>query len=148
MNCTYWQCKFCYMHFYFDILVTFHFIIFQSCCLIFCQEKRNLNITFIRFKFVLLKGGTAPQTKISMFCALSQNYQHLLKNIISIPKQAKKLKTDIQISLGLRIFEFPIKTCKIMFWSIIQEPLGLFAIFEFLWQFASRCIYYFSKQYW
>ena len=39
----------------------------------------------------------------------------------------------------------------VVFGSVIQEPLGLpqfDAIFEFLGQFATRYIYYFSKRYW
>ena len=48
--------------------------------------------------------------KISMFCVLSQNYQHFFWKIIYAP------------------FKLWIKTVKILFWSITQEVLDLLKI--------------------
>ena len=58
-------------------------------------------------------GGTAPHTpkscKISMFCALSQNYQHLfLKKkykYASYSKLSKELKNSIKIKVGQTVLE-------------------------------------------
>ena len=58
-----------------------------------------------------IKGVTAPLTKISMFCALSQNYPHLLEKTIyaSCSKLSKELKNSITIYMI----------------SVVQEVLAL-----------------------
>ena len=45
---------------------------------------------------------------------------HASENILS-----KELQNDIEILVGQVDFKLWIKTVKIMFWSITQEPLGL-----------------------
>ena len=59
--------------------------------------------------------GTAPPTpkrsKISMFCALSQNYQHLFEKIMyaSYSKLSKELKNSIKIMVGQAVLELLIQ---------------------------------------
>ena len=63
----------------------------------------------------------------------------------SYSKLPKKLKNGIEILVGQAVFKLWIKTVKILFGSITQEPLGLpnfHAIFEFLGQLTAGCIYY------
>ena len=62
-----------------------------------------------------------------MFCALSQNYQHLLGKMIQISysKLSKELKNGIEILAGQAGFKFWIKIVKMLFGSITQELLGL-----------------------
>ena len=49
----------------------------------------------------LLKGVLHPLLKISMFCALSQNYQHLCeKYYVFYNKLSKELKNGIEIIVG------------------------------------------------
>ena len=53
----------------------------------------------------------------------------------SYSKLAKKLKKGIEILVGQVVFKLWIKTVRMLFGSITQEPLGLpnfYAIFEFL----------------
>ena len=60
--------------------------------------------------------GTAPQTKFSMFCVLSQTYQHFLKNDVNIPKRivwGTQLKNALKISVVQVVLELLIKICKI-----------------------------------
>ena len=40
-------------------------------------------------------------------------------------KLSKELKHGIEICVGQAVFKLWIKTVKIVFWSINQEPLGL-----------------------
>ena len=47
--------------------------------------------------------------KLSMFCALSQNYQQCMKNNVSVLKQIEKLKNGIVILLGQVVLELLIK---------------------------------------
>ena len=99
--------------------------------------------------------GNASQTELSMFCALSQNYQNsFLKNRLFGSKLSEKLKNGLYVFIYFFfvdpvVLELLIKTFKILFSSITQEPPGLplsNAIMEFLRQFASECLYYFSKK--
>ena len=87
--------------------------------------------TFFFSKWILssvrwptLKGVLYILPKISMFCALSQNYQHLEKKIIyaSYSKLSKKLQKGIEILVGQAVFKLWIKTFKKLFGSITQEP--------------------------
>ena len=57
-----------------------------------------------------IKGELHPQPKISMFSALSQNYQHLLSDL------PKELKNGIEILVGQMVFKLWIKTVKILLW--------------------------------
>ena len=60
-----------------------------------------------------------------------------------------ELKNGIEILVGQAVFTFWIKTVKILFWSITQEPLtylNVNAIFEFLGQVTIRCMYFFSTK--
>ena len=60
--------------------------------------------------------GTAPPTlkssKTSMFCALSQNYQHLLEKIIYAfySNLTKELKSSIKIMVGQAVLELLIQS--------------------------------------
>ena len=61
----------------------------------------------------------------------------------SYSKLPKKLKNGIEILVGQAVFKLWIKTVKMLFGSITQEPLGLpnfHAIFEFLGQLTAGCI--------
>ena len=74
-----------------------------------------------------------------MFCALSQNNQHLKKKkrrrrrkrkkgkmkCKSYSKLSTELKNGIEISVSQAAFKLWIKTVKMLFGSITQEPLGL-----------------------
>ena len=78
-----------------------------------------------------------------MFCTLSQN--------VSYSKLSKKLKNGIEILVGQAVLKLWIKTVKMMFGLITQEPYDLpnsyfDAIFEFLRQFTVRCTYHFSRR--
>ena len=46
-------------------------------------------------------------------------------NYASLRKLSKELKIDFEILAGQAVFKLWIKTVKILFWSIIQEPLAL-----------------------
>ena len=64
---------------------------------------------------------------------------------VSYSKLPKKLKNGIEILVGQAVFKLWIKTVKMLFGSITQEPLGLpnfHAIFEFLGQLTAGCIHY------
>ena len=60
-----------------------------------------------------------------MFCPQSQNNQHLLGKYAYYSKLLKELKNGIEILVGQAAFKLWIKTVKILFGSITQEPLGL-----------------------
>ena len=70
------------------------------------------------------KGVLHLLPKISMFCALSQNCQHFFE-YASYSKLYKELKNGIEILEGQAVLKLWIKTVKVMFGSITQEPLGL-----------------------
>ena len=55
----------------------------------------------------------------SMFCALSQNYQHLFENFYAAySKLSKKLKNSIKIQSSQAVLELLIKTIFWLMWSI------------------------------
>ena len=63
----------------------------------------------------------------------------------SYSKLPKKLKNGTEIWVGQAVFKLWIKTVKMLFGSITQEPLGLpnfHTIFEFLGQLTAGCIHY------
>ena len=77
-----------------------------------------------------------------MFWALSQNYQHSFEKQYMYAfygKLSKEVKNGTEILVGQAVLKLWIKTVKILFGSITQEPLGLP-------KFTIRCIYYFSKR--
>ena len=85
-------------------------------------------------------GSTTLVTWIIQFCVLSQHftnmhyqhYQHFFRKNACIFKSSMELKCAIEVLLGKAFFMLWIK---IIFWSITQEPLGLFMlllIYEFL----------------
>ena len=60
-----------------------------------------------------------------------------------------ELRNGIEILVGQAAFKLWIKTVKLLFGSITQEPVGLpkvWCFFEFLGQFTIRCIYIFFFQ--
>ena len=64
-------------------------------------------------------------TKIKHYLKIINTY---LKKNIFILKQiicCEKIRNDIRILVGQVVLRLLIKTCKIVFWSIIQKPLGL-----------------------
>ena len=81
-----------------------------------------------------------------IICALSQNYQHILKNYITILKQFDwQTLEGIKMSVGQVVFELLIKTCKTLFWPINQEPLGLLK-FWCLFCIGMLAIFFFKKK--
>ena len=86
------------------------------------------------------------KSKLSMFCILSQNYEHFfLKN--DPHKLSEKLKNGIKISIGQVVLESQMQ--KICFDQNLENPLAYKisnAVFEILRQFGSRCLYCFSKK--
>ena len=67
---------------------------------LFCSGTTSVLGLKYKMKYLKLR-GTAPLTKNSMFCALSQNYQHLvMKNNMSYRKLSKELKNGIKIKVG------------------------------------------------
>ena len=81
-----------------------------------------------RKKEFFLTGILHSWLKISMVCALFQNYQHLFEkndnNNASFNKLSNKLQHGIEILVGQAVFKLWIKTVKMLFGSITQEPLG------------------------
>ena len=66
----------------------------------------------------------------------------------SYSKLSKELKNGTEILVGQVVFKLWIKTVKIIFWSILKNPLpylNFSVIFEFLGQFTIRCIYFVQK---
>ena len=116
-------------------------------CFVFC-----FCFYFFTTRNVILHAKGVPYClcKISMFCALSQNYQHLLEKwymhlIVNSPRNSKMVLKLV----GQAVFKLWIKIFKMLFGSITQELLAylnFYVIFEFLWQFTLRCIHYFSKR--
>ena len=75
-------------------------------------------------------------------------WQNNIGPCASYGKLFKELKNGIEILVGQALCKLWIKTVKMLFGSITQEPLGVLnfdAIFEFLGQFTIRCVYHFSK---
>ena len=72
----------------------------------------------------LMKREGRPKPRLSIFCALSQNYQHFLKKkkYASYSILSKKLKNGIKFYLATG---FLIKTTFCVFCSRTQEPHGL-----------------------
>ena len=73
---------------------------------------------FSNASFFIVKGVLHPLLKISMFCALSQNNQHL----------TEKLHMHLMVNCSWNskmVFKLWIKTVKMFFGSITQELLGL-----------------------
>ena len=63
-------------------------------------------------------------------------------------KLYKELKNSIETYVGQMVLKLWIKTYKILFWSITQEPLGLLnfnAVFEFLDNLLSDACIIFQK---
>ena len=65
-------------------------------------------------KMICIKGVLhllpPKSSKISMFCALSQNYQHLFeKKYASYSKLSKELKNSIKIKVGQAVLELLIQ---------------------------------------
>ena len=59
-----------------------------------------------------IKEDATLQPKINMFCALYQNFQHLLKTnnlYVSYSKLSKELKDSIRIEVGQAVHELLIK---------------------------------------
>ena len=78
-----------------------------------------------------------------MFCYL-KIINTVLKNDMRLIVSCPKLKNGIEILVGQAVFKLWIKTFKMLFGSITQEPLGLpnfHAIFEFLGQLTAGCIH-------
>ena len=70
---------------------------------------------------------SAPLTKNwHVLCTVSKLSTSFWKIIYaSCSKLSKELKNDTEILVGQAVFKLWIKTAKILFWSITQEPLDL-----------------------
>ena len=85
------------------------------------HEKSLMNFSHVVIlQFYTFKGYCTSLTKISMFCTLSQNYQHLFGKMIytSYCKLSKKLKNSIKIQIGQLVLDLLIQTPFWLFWSI------------------------------
>ena len=71
------------------------------------HQLETKNHIYVIFSRQFLKGKLHPKPKLSMFCALFQNYQHFFWKIIwsSWSKFSGKLKNGIKITLGPTILE-------------------------------------------
>ena len=93
-------------------------------------QYKTITYATLRIKEVL---HLLPQ--ISMFCALSKNYQKSFWKMIyaCYSKLFKELINGIDILIGQAIFKLWIKTIKMLFGSITQEPLGLPKLWCIFW---------------
>ena len=92
------------------------------------NRKTEISICSIfLFKGVLHLLPCLP--KISMFCALSQNYQHRIREMIyaSYSKLSKELKYGIEILVD-QAEKLWIKTFKMLFGPMTQDPLRLLKV--------------------
>ena len=84
-----------------------------------------------------------PKPKLSIFCThyLKIINTFFLKNNINHPKAncLRNSKDDNKILVGEVAFELLIKTCKILFWSITREPLGLLKFQCHFWVSHTIC---------
>ena len=87
--------------------------------------------------------------KLACFVLYRKIINTLKNNYASYSKLSKELKNGIGILVGQVVFKLWIKTFKMLFGSLTQEPLGLlkfWCYFEFFGQFTIRCIHYFFKK--
>ena len=100
-------------------------------CVIFFQPIDDLRSYFnLGRMYPMLRNTAAPPTpQISMFCALSQNYQHFLekKYMHLIENYLRNIKMD--------------QNNQTVVW--INNSRAAWPILEFLGQFTIRCIYFF-----
>ena len=74
----------------------------------------------------VFKGTQHSWPKISMFVLYFKIINTFLKNnVFILKKKSKELENDIGILVDQEVFKLSIKTVKILFWSITQEPLDL-----------------------
>ena len=104
-------------------------------------------IMFFLFQVNYLNEGTAPhQPRLSMFCELSQNYQHFFWKIIQA--SWSKLSEKLSWLVDQEVLELLIKTIFCKFWSTTLRttwPIRILIPFlSFSDTFASRCFYYFQ----
>ena len=72
-----------------------------------------------------LRGYCTFSPQNSMFCPVSQNYQHLFWKIIyaSYSKLSKELKNSIKIKVDQAVLELLTQTTFLLFWSITWKLL-------------------------
>ena len=72
------------------------------------------------------KGVIHTNLKLAYFvCYLKIINTFLKHNIGILSNLSKELKIGIEILVGQSVFKLRIKTVKILFWLIMQQPLGL-----------------------
>ena len=79
------------------------------------------------FHFVALRGYCTPDQKLACFVLYLKIVNIFLKKTIyaCYSKFSKKLKNGIEILVGQAVLKLWIKTLKMLFGSITQEPFGL-----------------------
>ena len=86
---------------------------------------------------VLLRGNCTPNQKLACFVLFLKIINTFLQIIYiiytSYSKLFKELKNGIDSLVGQAVFKLRIKTVKILFWSITQEPLNLLEFWCFFW---------------
>ena len=100
-----------------------------------------------------LLGNCTPNQNLACFALYLKSVSTFFaKWCIHLKANCPNLKNGIGIFVGQAIFKLWIKAVKILFWSITWHNrlayLEFNAVFEFLWQFTIRCVYYFSKRCW
>ena len=93
----------------------------------FCQPsiRTNMLMQVTKIRYPDAKNCTPNQNWACFMCYL-KIINKFLKNYITILSNFfEKLKNGIKISEGHTVLVLLIKTCKIVFWSTTQEPLGL-----------------------
>ena len=88
-----------------------------------CTSRLELFYFYIFILFVF-RGCYTPNQKLACFVLYVKIINTFLKNNASGSKLSKELKNGIEILVGQAVFKLWIKTVKIVFWSITQEPLG------------------------
>ena len=110
------------------------------------SDEKNASVQV----WIQLKGELHPKPNLSTFSELSQNYQHCFEKQYKHPEAncLRNSKISIKILVGQTVLELLITTIYCMFWSVSKELLGLLnfnVIFEFLGQFALRCLYHIAE---
>ena len=81
----------------------------------YCTSYQNIACFMLYLKIIL----------IMLFFKKVLGNTFLKNNIASYSKLFKGLKNDIEVLVGQTVFKLQIKTVKMLFGSIIQEPIGL-----------------------
>ena len=99
------------------------------------KNKSLISKLLVCFRFLqnLPFGGAAPEPKLSMFCALSQNYQHFFEkrywHSLFLEKNSQrelseKLKNCTGILVGQAVFELLMRTIFCMVLLFLKNRLA------------------------